>query len=506
MQMLSTDTDVTPNQGGTYGSQALQVGGKQTRAAAAAAYQALLGMASTRLGVPVGSLTVSKGVVSGGGKTVTYGDLIGGKLFNVTIRRRASTSPDWRARSGCSRNEARHRVHAGWRSPGPAADRHPGEGARHVHLHPQRPDPGHASCPGRSAAWAGRVRRRHGSEGALRRSCVDQPRPERQGIQKNNFVAVVAPKEYDAIQAAAQLKVTWAPMPQIPGVGNLWGQMRNQDKAGQASKVPYSSLGNVDSAIAGSAHTVSQTYMFHYNGHLPIGPSCSVADVTSGGARIFTNSQDCYSTRGQVVSALALAGLNLPANQVRVTYSEGSSVYGFSPYDDCTCSAAVISYLAGAPVRLQFMRWDEHGWDNYAPAQLMDVRGGVDTGGNITGTDFSHFSIQLKGTDAGVQALGATAGAARVQLHRCDEHGRAVQDPEPAGHAQGPAAAQPVLQDLVHAGAVRTCGGFAYEQLIDELAYAAKMDPVAFRLQNITSNANETKNNLRSPGTAGRTS
>ena len=148
--------------------------------------------------------------------------------------------------------------------------------------------------------------------------------------------------------------------------------------------MPYSSLGNVDSAIAGSAHTVSQTYMFHYNGHLPIGPSCSVAEVTSGGARIYTNSQDLYGTRGQVVSALALAGPNLPANQVRVTYSEGSSVYGFSPYDDCTCSAAVISYLAGAPVRLQFMRWDEHGWDNYAPAQMMDVRGGVDANGNIT--------------------------------------------------------------------------------------------------------------------------
>ena len=85
MKAISNDTDVTPNQGGTYGSQALQVGGKQTRAASAAAYQALLGMASTQLGVPVGSLSVSKGVVSGGGKSVTYGALVGGKLFNVAM-------------------------------------------------------------------------------------------------------------------------------------------------------------------------------------------------------------------------------------------------------------------------------------------------------------------------------------------------------------------------------------------------------------------------------------
>ena len=85
LKMVANDTDLTPNQGGTYGSQAVHVGGKQTRAAAAAAYQALLGMASTQLGVPAASLSVSKGVVSGGGKQITYGQLIGDKLFNTAI-------------------------------------------------------------------------------------------------------------------------------------------------------------------------------------------------------------------------------------------------------------------------------------------------------------------------------------------------------------------------------------------------------------------------------------
>ena len=85
MRMISNDTDLTPNQGGTYGSQAVHVGGMQTRAAAAAAHQTLLSMASAQLGVPAGSLSVSKGVVSGGGKTVSYGQLIGDKLFNVAI-------------------------------------------------------------------------------------------------------------------------------------------------------------------------------------------------------------------------------------------------------------------------------------------------------------------------------------------------------------------------------------------------------------------------------------
>jgi nicotinate dehydrogenase subunit B len=498
MKMLSADTDVTPNQGGTYGSQALQVGGKQTRAASAAAYQALLGMASTRLGVPVGSLTVSKGVVSGGGKTVSYGDLIGGKLFNVTAPASynlAVTSGGGLAPGAPGTKPATAYTLVG-KSPGPPRIDIPAKVlGTYTYIHNIR-------VPGMVHARVVRPRGQgaFGDGTAPKVLSVDPSSishiPNVKVIQKNNFVAVIAPKEYDAIQAAAQLKVTWAAMPPIPGVGNLWGQMRSQDKAGQASKVPYSSLGNVDSAIAGSAHTVSQTYTFHYNGHLPIGPSCSVAEVTSGGARIFTNSQDLYGTRGQVVSALALAGLNLPANQVRITYSEGSSVYGFSPYDDCTCSAAVISYLAGAPVRLQFMRWDEHGWDNYAPAQMMDVRGGVDSGGNITGTDFSHFSIQLKGTDAGVQALGATAGPLGFNFIDATNMGAQYKIP----NLRTTLKVLPLLNQYFKSSFMRApfapAAVFGYEQLIDELAYAAKMDPVAFRLQNITSNANETAHNL----------
>src|SRR5262249_6968687 len=196
------------------------------------------------------------------------------------------------------------------------------------------------------------------------------------------------------LRAAAQLKGTGAPMPRIPGVANLWTQMRSQEAAGQTTLVPYSSQGNVDSAIAGAAHTVSQTYSMHYNGHLPIGPSCCVAEVTPDGARIFSNTQDAYNSRGGIQAALELAGLKLPAEKIRVSYVEGSSVFGTAPYDDAAQSAAVLSYLAKAPVRLQFMRWDEHGWDHYGPAQLMDVRGGIDANGNVVATDFSHYSIQ----------------------------------------------------------------------------------------------------------------
>ena len=101
--------------------------------------------------------------------------------------------------------------------------------------------------------------------------------PNAQVVQIGNFVGVVAKAEFDAIQAAAQLKVTWAPMPKLAGSGNMWAQMRAFDKAGQAPARYAFDSGNVDTAMKTAAKTVSATYSYPYNGHLPIGPSCAVA-------------------------------------------------------------------------------------------------------------------------------------------------------------------------------------------------------------------------------------
>ena len=180
MKMISNDTDMTPNQGGTYGSEAVHVGGMQTRAAAAAAYQALLGLASTQLGVPGREPVGANGVVSGGGKQVTYGQLIGGKLFNVEMPaglqpradpavRRARPLGRCRSQPGSASDEADLGLHARRHEPGPAADRHPGEGDRHVHLRPEHPRAGNAPRADRAAARPGRLRRRHEPAGAVGR-------------------------------------------------------------------------------------------------------------------------------------------------------------------------------------------------------------------------------------------------------------------------------------------------------------------------------------------------
>ena len=507
VKMISNDTDITPNQGGTYGSQAVHVGGMQTRAASAAAYQSLLGLASTQLGVPVASLSAKDGVISGGGKQVTYGQLVGGKLFNVEMPAAYNLAPIPGFGGG---------------SPSAGAGLNPGQppskSIANYTLVGTNPGPQRIDIPAKVAGTYtyvqniripgmlhGRLVRPRG-QGAYGGGTnpqvvsVDAASiahvPNVKILQKGNFVGVVAPKEYDAIQAAAQLKVTWAAMPAIPGVGNLWSQMRNQDATGQVVNIPYGGIGNVNPAIASAAHTVSETYSYSYNGHFPIGPSCAVADVTPTGARVYTNSQDCYSSRDGIQAALKLAGLNLPTNRIRVTYVEGSSVYGTSPYDDANQSSAVMSYLAGVPVRLQWMRWDEQGWDHYAPAQLMDARGAVDAKGNITATDFTHYSIQFYGTEANQQELGAPAGPLGFNFIDTTNMGSQYGIPnQRVTLKQLPLTNQYFSSSFMRAplapGSV-----FAYEQLIDELAHAANMDPVAFRQQNMTSNTFEASQQL----------
>jgi len=507
VKMISNDTDITPNQGGTYGSEAVHVGGMQTRAAAAAAYQTLLGLASTQLGVPVASLSAKDGVVSGGGKQVTYGQLVGGKLFNVEMPAAYNLAPipgfggaSPSAGAGLNPGQPPSKAIGSYAlvgtNPGPPRIDIPAKvtGTYTYVQNIRIPGMLHGRLvrPRGQGAYGGGTNPQVVSVDASSISHI----PNVKIVQKGNFLGVVAQKEYDAIQAAAQLKVTWAAMPAIPGVGNLWNQMRSQDAAGQAVNIPYGGIGNVDAAVASAAHTVSDTYSYSYNGHFPIGPSCAVADVTSTGARIFTNSQDCYSSRDGIQAALELAGLNLPTNRIRVTYVEGSSVYGTSPYDDANQSSAVMSYLAGAPVRLQWMRWDEQGWDHYAPAQLMDVRGAIDANGNITATDFTHYSIQFYGTEANQQELGAPAGPLGFNFIDTTNMGSQYAIPnQRVTLKQLPLTNQYFSSSFMRAplapGSV-----FAYEQLIDELAHAANMDPVAFRLQNMTSNTFEASEQL----------
>jgi nicotinate dehydrogenase subunit B len=274
-------------------------------------------------------------------------------------------------------------------------------------------------------------------------------------------------------------------MPPVSGVGDMWQQMRAFDKAGQAPARIAAETGKFDSAFASAAKTVTASYAYHYNGHMPIGPACAVADVTPDGALVMANTQSCYAVRTKLADVLGL-----PLNKIRVQYYEGASSFGNSPARyDTSQAAAVLSQLAGAPVRLQFMRWDEHGWDNYGPAQLMDIRGGVDAQGNIVAFEYTHFGIPgISQTldDPTRQQVGIPLPAPSLGPVDTSNSGTQYN----IVNRRVIAKSLPLFNNYFKTSSLRapqapqTC--FGSEQMIDELAYAAGMDPYQFRLNNIT--------------------
>src|SRR5262249_12878427 len=228
-------------------------------------------------------------------------------------------------------------------------------------------------------------------------------------VQVNNFLGVVAPKEFDAIQAAAQLKVVWNTNPILPGTGNLWGHYRDMDSQGEiVASLNAATKGNVDAALASAAHTVQATFKHHYQGHMPIGPSCAIADVRSDHATIWSNTQNVYNLVTDLTNVLS----PLQANQIHVLFYEGSGSFGngYVAFDAAE-SAAIMSKAVGAPVRLQMMRWDEHGWTHFAPAIIYDMRAGIDANGNIVAYEATGFGQGGTSLYTGRELLGAGPGS-----------------------------------------------------------------------------------------------
>jgi CO/xanthine dehydrogenase Mo-binding subunit len=472
------DTYQLVNSGSTGGSTGIQSSpGPALRAASAAAMQSLLTMASTTLGVPVASLSAANGTISGGGKSVTYAQLVGGKLFSTKISPTSLNPGQAPAKPVSQYSVVTTTV--------PRVDLPAKVSGTYTYVHNVR-------IPGMIHGRVVRPRGQGPMGSGANIISVDEGSishiPSAKVVRQGNFLGVVAPHEYDAIQAAAQIKVVWQDNPILPTTGNLFKQMRSHVASGQAVTSNEASVvsGNIGAGLASAAKTLSASYTFHNGSRVPIGPACAVADVTSGSAIVYCSSQQIQSV---VTGVAGLLGLS--PSQVRVYYYEGASSFGSAQStSDTPKAAAMLSKLAGAPVRLQLMRWDENGWDNYQSAQLSDLTGGIDANGKLTAYQFNLMSspystvIDLTSELTGQQALPALSAMTGA---RCDEPSCGVQYFSPNKSITG--LTMPVYQGYFRAGSHRSGGegqiaAFAAEQFIDELAHLANMDPVAFRVQN----------------------
>ncbi len=460
------DTHVTPNQGGTVSSASIDRGGPQIRAAAAEARLALLTLASKKLSAPIEQLGVTSGVISVAGdaqRAVRYGELLGDKAFDVAFTGTAPVKPVDRYKvvgTSVPRNDLPAKASGGYQY------------VQHVRL----PDMLH-----------GRVVRPRGQgaygDGA-RVISVDETSisdiPGVQIIRRRDFVGVVSASEWDAVRAARQLKVTWETKSSLPANHGLHDQMRGATTVDTV----VAERGDPAAALDRAAHVVTATYKGPYQAHVPFAPNCAVADVTAGAATVMCPSQNVYGTRAGVAVVLGL-----PADKVRVQYYESSGTFGHSCYDDAAQAAAIMSQTVRRPVRVQFMRWDEHGWDNYGPPHLAEVRAGVDAGGRIVAYEYGAWQHVWSTTETSEQlALGSGAresadGTSR-NLNKLMAGGmydipniRLINHQVPGlnGYLKGSYLRSPL--DLSFA--------FASEQTVDELAHRAGLDPVEFRRRNI---------------------
>jgi nicotinate dehydrogenase subunit B len=462
IKTVRLDTNITPNQGGTYSSASINRGGPQVRTAAAEARQALLKLAAAKLNAGADRLTISKGIVSGAGRTVSYGELVGDKPFNVAFTGTAPVKATTEYKivgTKFPRNDTPAKV-----------------SAQYMYMQ-------YVRVPG---MLHGRVVRPRGQRmygAGTKITSVDESSIRAiagaRVLRKGDFLGVVADNEWDAIRAAQQLKVVWETPPALPGTAGLHDHMR----AAKTEDSIVLERGNIATGMSAGTHTVSQICHGPYHAHGPFGPNCALADVSADAALVRCSTQDVYGTRNSLSRLLGM-----PAEKIRVQYYEGSGTYGHSCYDDIAQASALLSQLAGKPVRLQFMRWDEHGWDNYGPAHVGECKAAADATGKIVAYEYQGWqhgwsntetSAQLTGTPTSEWPGGGVQGVNRLTCGGMYDipNLKLVNHKLPvASYLKGGWLRSPL--DLSFA--------FASEQAIDQLAYLAGIDPYEFRKRNMT--------------------
>ena len=380
MRMEIGDTARTVDQSPTTGSRTVERAGPQLRQAAAAARQELLQLASTRLSAPVEELTVNDGVVSVIGnpaKNISYAKLIGGKRFNVMMKTKGS---------GREMDLA-----LGVQAKDPKQYKLVGTSAPRMDLPPKvTGEFTYTQDVVVAGMLHGRVVRppivNSQPVSVAEESIKDIPDVVKV-VREGSFVGVVAKTEWSAIQAAKALKVTWSePATKLPGnAEELYTYLKDTQSFREEN---LATKGDPVAALSQASKSFEATYRFPFQLHGMIGPSCAVADVQGDRATVWTGTQGPFRTRKAVADLLRFTEKN-----VRIIYREGSGCYGRLSTDDVAEDAAVLSRAVGQPVRVQWMREEEHAWEPKGPAQFLTVRAGVDAQGRVIAWDFTDRSL-----------------------------------------------------------------------------------------------------------------
>ena len=435
--VVEGDTAITPNHGGTGGSTGIPQGGVELRRAAATARQALM-----KLGAQPGT---------------NIGALAGGKRLNLKVDPNA-----------------------------PLKDPKTYTIVGRPILRPDVPD----KCTGRNVyvqdfSLPGMLHGRviHPPSIGAKLMSLDESSirtiPGARVVRIQNFLGIVAPDEWAAIRAAKELKVTWTEEQGLPGSDNLDRHVRESVPDHDETIV---NKGDPAAALPGTAKQLSALYVWPIQSHASLGPSCAVADVRPEGTTIWTASQGPHGMRANFSRIFGI-----PEDKLRVIFLDGSGSYGGNGNDDAAADALLLSRAIGKPVRVQWMREDEHAWDPKGPPQVLEIRGGLDNDNRIAAWE-THMWLPMN--IQGNRPLVSVDGAGITQPHG-QGAGLMSQNGDPPYAASNVRVVVHYLKGTpLRPSNLRAPGKvanvFAVESFTDELAAAAGVDAVEFRLRGLT--------------------
>lgn len=485
LEMVLGHTAAAPNQGPTIASASIQISAVPLRRAAAQAREQLLALAAAQWQVPAEHLHARDGTVrfaSGSDtRTLHYGQLLQHQHLRLTLAPpeqevRLKPASDYRL---VGRSAARVDIPA--KATGELSFVHDVRvpGMRHGRV--VRPP-----YPGRDGGdFIGRCLI------AVDRNCVAHLPGNVQVVVEGDFVGVVADREEQAIAAMRALRVQWRTVPPAPELDDLASALRANPSQHRA----LVDLGDVDEAFAAAgtetgtgtgadkgkdkAGTVLRhSYVWPYQMHASIGPSCAVADFRDGRLKLWAGTQNPHMLRTDLDRLLRLG-----EDRIEIVRMEAAGCYGRNCADDVCADAALLSMAVGAPVRVQLMREQEHQWEPKGTGQLMDVGAAIDAQGNLLAYD---FAVRYPSNDAPLLALlltGRIPGQPRTL-----EMGDRTAVP-PYRYASQRIACHdmaPLVRSSWLRGVSALPNSFAHDSMIDELAHAAGADPVDYRIRHLS--------------------
>ncbi|MBV8764220.1 MAG: xanthine dehydrogenase family protein molybdopterin-binding subunit [Hyphomicrobiales bacterium] len=460
INLIEGDTALTPDQGTTAGSTGIARGGVQIRQAAATAREALQRMGAERLGLAPADVVATEGEVRprNGGAGIGFGELIGDRQFALKLDAKAPLrNPDDYLLVG---------------KPLRRPDIPAKVTGTHLYVHNLRVD----------GMLNGRIIRPPAVDAKL--VSVDESSiahiPGVRVVRIENFLGVVAEDEWDAVRASRALEANWETRDTLVGDEGLRQSMR----AGPfESDEVLMKKGDARSALASASDRLRSEFYWPVQTHGSMGPSCAVADVRDGKATIWTASQGTHRFR------FAFAHfLGLPEDAVRLIYLDGAGCYGMNGHDDAAADAALMSRALGRPVRVQWMREDEHRFDPKGPPQLLALEGALGSDGKIAAWRTEMWIPKATASLPNVPLLGPEAAGAKQPMGIST--GLISQNASPPYGVKNVDVLAHWLKDApLRPSNIRAPGKianiFAVESFTDELAAKAREDSLAFRLNSL---------------------